>query len=129
MNKIKFGVSINKVGALTIVNFRTRTVKNSFLDKSLHQAWSEILDRIHSEDLMYTNHKYTESEKYSVHDFTCANKGFFFDIIYPIIKRNLLNAEIKQLEDKYKSLNISVKVESLPSEEEYENWVLDPPLL
>lgn len=117
MNKIKFGVSINKVGALIVYNFRIRTTSNSYLDKSLENAWDKISKAISGEEFMYNNYTRSDGAKYSIHDFSSCYRGHFFEIFLPIIKRSMLDAKVKNLTEKYKSLHVDIQVQDLPDEE------------
>ena len=120
---IKFGFSTTRIGALNITNYRIRTNTDSNLDKMLYKAWDEICERIHDEDRMYTDHNVRLSQSrtgyYSIHDFTTCCHSLFIDVMLPIIKRNMLDAELLDLNDKYKSLNVMIRQEVLPTQEEY----------
>lgn len=125
-NHIKFGVSINKVGAITVFNYRIRTTSNSYLDKSLENAWDKICGKISGEEFMYNNYTRSDSAKYSIHDFSSCYRDHFFEIFLPIIRREMLNAKVMNLRDKYKSLHVDIQVQDLPNEEpveaHYLNW-------
>lgn len=120
-NHIKFGVSINKVGALIVYNFRIRTTSNSYLDKSLENAWDKICKEISGEEFMYNNYTRSDGAKYSIHDFSSCYRGHFFEIFLPIIKRSMLDAKVKNLTEKYKSLHVDIQVQDLPDEEPVES--------
>ena len=127
-NKINFGLSTTRFGALDITNYRIRTVTASNLDRRLDDAWMRICERIGDEDLMYTNHRVSISgprkdmlngKYYTTHDFTCCSRGLFMEVMFPIIKRHMLEAEIQDLNYKYESFNVIVRQEVLPSQEDY----------
>lgn len=123
MKTIPFGVSINQVGALTVTNFRIRTVYGSLLDKFLQKAWDKIQDKIGGEDLMFNNHRAVRGgrdNKYITHDFSSCGDRYFFEMIYPIIRRAMLDAEVKTLEEKYRSLHIGIELVDLPEPYDYE---------
>lgn len=119
MDKIKFGVSINKVGALIVYNFKIRTNCGSVLDKFLHTAREKLFNRISGSELLYISAcaKRSRDDKYITYDFSSCNRHMFFEVLFPIIRREMLNAEVKNLTEKYKSLHVDIQVQDLPDEE------------
>lgn len=117
-NQIKFGVSTNKVGALTVYNFRIRTVQRSYLNACLICMWMTLRDNYKYEDSKpFMAHTLTRSKKYVIHDFSSISKSIFWTILYPQVKRSMLTAEVLKLRDKYKSLHVDIQVHDLNDEE------------
>ncbi len=93
MNKIKFGISVNQVGAITVWNYRIRTKKDSALDKGLRTI--SIYDVAVG---------ITDSTQNCVKfDFSTTNKKYFDKVVIEIDKQRA-EAEIIAIKEKWQHL-------------------------
>lgn len=119
-NKIKFGVSINKVGAFTVRNFRIRTKTGSSLDRLLAIAWEDIDT---DPDVRYRRCK--TSGDYVIHDFSSIDAYLFENVVYPKVKFRMLQAEVEDLNAKYRALPFEINIKECPLPDEFERTEIE----
>lgn len=93
MNKIKFGISVNQVGAITVWNYRIRTKKESALEKALRTI-SVLGVLVHITDSTQNCVKF---------DFSTTNKKYFDKVVLEIAAQRA-EAEIIAVKEKWQHL-------------------------
>lgn len=129
MNKIKFGVSANKVGAITVYNYRIRTTANSILEQLLRKytLYDFSVKHLYNTTVV---HKISGCSKYTIFDFSSTDAMEFANIARQIDKV-LLDAKIAKLNSRYNHLGtISFKniTENEMLAKEATDWFADAEL-
>jgi hypothetical protein len=98
MNKIKFGVSINKVGALTVWNYRIRTKKDSELESGLRSI-AHLVERWYDVSISIID----STQGCMRYDFSSTSKKDFDKVVIEIDKKRA-EAEILAVKEKWQHL-------------------------
>ncbi len=98
MNKIKFGVSANQVGAITVWNYRLRTKKNGDLENGLRSI-AHLAERCYDVSISIIE----STQGCMRYDFSSTNKKDFDKVVIEIDKKRA-EAEILTIKEKWQHL-------------------------
>lgn len=111
-NKIPFGVSTSKVGAITVYNYRIRCTAYGIIEQLLRKV--------------AFNTKYivrSACDRYTIFDFSTTDAMEFASIARQI-DRALLDAKIAKLNSRYNHLG-TISFKDITMEKDYLDWNLE----
>lgn len=99
MNKTPYGVSTNKVGAITVHNYRLRVIFNSNLDNKLVALGHSLRNQFHGSYKSNMTFK-SAVKRYQTHDFSFIDTRAF-NIFCNTVNMVLLEDKVKKINQKF----------------------------